>query len=568
MSRSPRRLAVSAGLVAIVCATVAAWFVGSKVQSSDQAAARATAPPASLVTAPVERRVLSATVITRADVVSATSVNVAGPTLDAQGGAGSGIVTGVFVERGDQVAAGARIVEVAGRPVFVFAGPTPAFRSLLPGMTGADVDALQAGLMAVGCAAGDSGIYDDATKSCVGQLYTATGYTVVRSSPTEVADLAAATNVVADAQDALALAELTAAEAGRQPSGGGVTAAQAAVDDAQRMFDAAAWTRPGLIAQATRQATDTVGSTASALDTATVALSTLTVDQTATPADIAAAQALRDDSQRAYDAALLDQPRLIEAATRQADDAVAAAQSALATARSTLADATASPDSSMQQLMVEQQQRSVDRARQALAGLQAVSGAVVPFGEIVFVPELPARVDAVGAVVGSPAGGDGPGGRSGALIVLASLALEAHVSIPQASGTLVQEQMSVELLYEATGESITGVVRSIGDELEISPTSGQPSYLGVIDAALPEHWSGLNVRATFTAATTDDAMLVVPSAAVSSAADGQTRVQIELDDGTVQTVAVDVGLTADGFVQVVAVDPDALVEGDRVVIAR
>jgi len=31
---------------------------------------------------------------------------------------------------------------------------------------------------------------------------------------------------------------------------------------------------------------------------------------------------------------------------------------------------------------------------------------------------------------------------------------------------------------------------------------------------------------------------------------------------------VDVGLTADGFVQVVAVDPDALVEGDRVVIAR
>ena len=43
---------------------------------------------------------------------------VSGPTLDAQGGAGSGIVTGVFVARGDEVAAAERVAEVAGRPVF------------------------------------------------------------------------------------------------------------------------------------------------------------------------------------------------------------------------------------------------------------------------------------------------------------------------------------------------------------------------------------------------------------------------------------------------------------------
>ena len=128
--------------------------------------------------------------------------------------------------------------------------------------------------------------------------------------------------------------------------------------------------------------------------------------------------------------------------------------------------------------------------------------------------------------------------------------------------------MPVKLMYEATGETVAGVVRSIGDELETSPTSGQPSYLAVIDAELPERWSGLNLRATFTAATTEAEVLVVPSAAVSSAADGQTRVQVERPDGTVDTLAVTTGLTAEGFVEVLPDEPDLLVEGDRVVIGR
>jgi len=560
---------IAAGaLIAIVGLAVAAWLVGSRVQSSDQAAARADAPAASLVTAPVEWRVLSSTVITRADIVAATSVAVPGPTLDAQGGAGSGIVTGVFVDRGEQVMAGSRVVEVAGRPVFVFAGSTPAFRTLRPGMTGPDVSQLQAGLVAVGCAAGESRVYDDPTKACVEQFYAGAGYTAVRSSPSEAVDLAVAASAVADAEDALALAEAAAATASQPRSGSGVTAAQAATDDAQRAYDAAVRNRPGIVEQATRQADDAIASTSSALNTATVTLDTSTSDPAATAVDIAAAQATFDDAQRAYNVAVEDHPRLIDAATRQADEAIATAESALTTARAILADATAMPDSSVERLMVEQQQRAVDRSRQTLADLEAVSGAVVPFGEVVFVPEVPARVDTVGAVVGSPVGGDGLGSDAGPLVVLASPLLEARVSIPQASSGLVQEQMPVKLMYEATGETVAGVVRSIGDELETSPTSGQPSYLAVIDAELPERWSGLNLRATFTAATTEAEVLVVPSAAVSSAADGQTRVQVERPDGTVDTLAVTTGLTADGFVEVIPNEPDLLVEGDRVVIGR
>lgn len=563
-----RRVLAGAGLGAVVALAAGAWVVGSRVQSPDQAAARAAAPEPSLVTAPVEWRVLSSTVIARADIVPATSVSVAGPTLDAQGGAGSGIVTGVFVERGDPVDAGARVVEVAGRPVFVFAGATPAFRTLRPGMSGTDVAQFQAGLVAAGCEAGESGTYDDATKACVERFYTDAGYTVVRSSPTEVADLTAAENAVADAEDALASAQLAASTATEPGSSSTIVAAQAAVDDAQRTADAAVASRATAIAQATRDADDAIASSAAALRTATIALDAARADPDASPADVAAAQAAVDDAQRASDAATAGRAGLIDVATRQADDAIATSASALRVAKAALADATAAPDSSAQQLAVEQQQRAVDRTRSALSALEAVSGPVVPFGEVVFVPELPARVDSVGAVVGVPVGGDGSMGGSGALVALASPVLEAHVAIPQSSGALVQAGTPVTLQYEATGETVAGTVREIGDELETSSTSGLPSYPAVIDAELPERWSGLNVRATFTAASTEAEVLVVPSAAVSSAADGQTRVQVERPDGVVDTVEVATGLSADGFVEVTPRLPGALQEGDRVVIGR
>lgn len=116
--------------------------------------------------------------------------------------------------------------------------------------------------------------------------------------------------------------------------------------------------------------------------------------------------------------------------------------------------------------------------------------------------------------------------------------------------------------------AVTGTVRSISDRAEPSPTSGAPSYQAIIDAELPDTWSGRNVRATFTTASTDHEVLVVPAAAVSSAADGQTRVQVERSDGTIITVDVATGLSADGFLEVAPADGSALANGDRVVIGR
>lgn len=554
MTRSRRRLAIAAGLVAVVAVAGGAWALGSRVQSPAQAAARAAPPEPSLVTVAVERRVLSATVIARADIAAASSVEVTGATLD-----GSGVVTGLFVGRGDAVAAGQRVVEVAGRPVFVFAGPTPAYRALRPGMSGADVSQLQAGLVELGCAAGASAAYDDATKACVEWLYAGAGYSVTRSSPTELADLAGAEAAVADADDALAVAQVALHEAAQPASPGERTATEAAVAAARRSLDAATADRPTLIDQAARHADDAVADAAATLAAARASAA-------ATPAD-ASLQAAVGNAERAHAGALADRQVLVDRATRQADDAVAAAEAGLAAAEASL-DALAAPGTALQALAVEQQARTVERARAALAELEAASGPIVPFGEIVFVPRLPARVDAVAAVVGQPAGGGTPGaGGSGPLVVLATPEMDARVSVPQASAGLVQAGTPVELLYEATGEVITGTVRSVGDELELSPTSGLPAHPAVVDAELPERWSGLNVRATFSAATTEAEVLVVPLAAVSSDAGGRTRVQVARADGSVATVAVTAGLSADGFVEVSTAGGE-LAEGDRVVIGR
>ena len=561
-----RRLLTLAGLLGIVGVAASAWLVGSRVQSPEQAAARAGAPTPSLVTAPVELRVLSSTVITRADVVPAAATPVQAPTLDVQGQANSGIVTAVFVERGGNVAPGQRVIEVAGRPVFVFTGATPAYRAMRPGMAGADIVQLQAGLVTVGCQAGASGVYDDATKACVENLFADAGYAAMRSSDTEAADLVAARGAVTDAENGLALAQ-NALRLARQPAPESeLASAQSAVSTAQRLHDRAVRDGPQFIADATQTAADAVASTLDSLRAAEETLAGLQGDPTSSAGQLSSAPAAVNDAVRLHDAAVRNQPRLIEAATQDAADNIASTGDALAAANAALATVQAAPDTSTQQLAVDQQQATLDRTRQTLADLVALSGPVVPLGEIVFVRGLPARVDSVAAVVGSPATNGDPTRGTGALLVLASPALEALVTIPQPSRAFVQLGTPVELLYEATGERIAGTVRSIDDQLTTGGTGGVPSYAVVVEADLPDAWSGLNVRATFTAASTDHDVLVVPSAAVSSAANGQTRVQVERADGSIDTVVVTTGLSADGFNEVTATRADQLNQGDRVVI--
>ena len=67
------------GLAALVMVSGVSWWLGARAQSPQQAAARASEPKASWITAAVERRVLASTVVLRGDVKPEVSLQVAAP---------------------------------------------------------------------------------------------------------------------------------------------------------------------------------------------------------------------------------------------------------------------------------------------------------------------------------------------------------------------------------------------------------------------------------------------------------------------------------------------------------
>lgn len=198
-----RQVVVALALVLITAVAVVGWVAGSRVQSPATAAAHAAAPEASLITAPVELRVLSSRVVTRGQVVPGQSATVAGPSSD-----DGTTVTGVPVAVGDELKEGEVVIEVSGRPVVVLEGAVPAYRAIRPGMDGTDVDQLQASLGRLGCdTAADDGVYGAATKECVTRLYDALGYGTTPTSDDETEKLGEARDEVAEAEEDLQTAQ-------------------------------------------------------------------------------------------------------------------------------------------------------------------------------------------------------------------------------------------------------------------------------------------------------------------------------------------------------------------------
>jgi hypothetical protein len=374
------------------------WFVGSRLQSPEQAAAKAGAPAASLISVPVELRVLSATLIVRGDVRAGTSVAVAAPASVA----GSPVVTGVFVKAGDQVAEGQRVVEVSGRPVFVLSGDVPVYRELRPGMSGADVSQLQAALLRLGCAAETDGVYGPATKVCVTGMYDGAGYSPVASSETEASDLVAARQLVTDADGELLAAYGAVAKAvGGGTSGSALVQAQTAVAAAQRGVN------------------DATALGQSSLARAQTALNVAVAERGRVVANVESTPAERD----AANAAVADAQLGVSDAKREAASSLASSKEGLQVATAQLAEAAKRPDVSVEQQAFDQASVRLDAAKAALVELERVSGPVVAQGEIVFMPGLPARVDSAVSVLGAvgsadPNQGGDPNAGSGGLVTL------------------------------------------------------------------------------------------------------------------------------------------------------
>ena len=536
-------------LVLLVGTSVVVLWLGSRAQSPEQAAAKAAEPPAGWITAEVEQRVLSSTVILRGDVRSEVSLSVGVPSSVE----GTGVVTAVAVKPGDVVIEGQRLVEVSGRPVFVLEGAVPAFRPLKPGMSGADVTQLQLALARLGFAPDGGGVFGDATKAALTAWYQAAGYEPVPSSVTVDADVAAAQRAVVDAQAALDFAEVGLVRAGQARPDSVIAQAQSTLNSAQRAFDEA--NAKAIADQQDNQAT---------LDAAHATLARLTADPMTPAADSDQARVAVVQAQSVSTTVELSDSDAIQTASEQVWVATLALQ-----------EAQQSGDVQEARITRDGARTTRDAAQSVLSVLRQSTGPTIARGEVVFVPTLPARVQSAVSVLG-PLDASGPGvgssevSTSAGLVSLAAGRLVVSTTVRSGDAGLVRVGMPVQLLDETTSTTYPGSVQSIADTATTS-ADGSPGFAALIALLdpLPTALSGANLRLTITAAATDREVLVVPLAAVSSSATGQARVSVlSVRSSAPVDLAVTAGLSADGFVAVKPVESGALKQGDLVVIGR
>ncbi|MEU9361299.1 peptidoglycan-binding protein [Streptomyces sp. NPDC048301] len=172
-----RRRTVLAVAVAALLLSAGGVAASSLVKSPAQAAADTAPPERDVLTAPVEQRVITDTVVTRGTVTAAQSVPV---TPVGAGGeeVARQIVTKVKAKAGGTVRQGEVLLEVSARPLFVLQGAVPVYRDLKPGAEGSDVAQLQAAFNALGHSTGSDakGTYGPGTEAAVLSFYRSIGY--------------------------------------------------------------------------------------------------------------------------------------------------------------------------------------------------------------------------------------------------------------------------------------------------------------------------------------------------------------------------------------------------------
>jgi multidrug efflux pump subunit AcrA (membrane-fusion protein) len=183
-------------------------------------------------------------------------------------------------------------------------------------------------------------------------------------------------------------------------------------------------------------------------------------------------------------------------------------------------------------------------------------GIQAPADEIVFLPALPVRVHEVTAVVGNVA--------SGPVMSVTDNQPAVDSGLPLDAAPLVKAGMKVLIDEQALGIKESGVVAWVAETPGTNGVDGYHIYFEVRVDPTPTPLQGFSVRLTIPIESTDAAVTVVPMSALSLAADGTSRVQVQRN-GALEYLAVEPGLSADGFVEVTPVG-GTLAPGELVVV--
>lgn len=186
-------------------------------------------------------------------------------------------------------------------------------------------------------------------------------------------------------------------------------------------------------------------------------------------------------------------------------------------------------------------------------------GAVVPRGEVVFVPRLPQRVVSLAVRAGSTAHG-----------TMAEIG-SGRVRLSGAVDTSTQSQLRAGMPGKATedvsGRSFRLRVSSVAATPSTKADSGAPQYTVAFapTGRLPAGVVGHSVAVTITTAASSAKVFSVPVAAINTGSSGDTYITVMDGRGRRQEIRVRLGLSAAG-VQAVTPLGGALYAGEPVIV--
>ncbi|MGW4020716.1 peptidoglycan-binding protein [Streptomyces sp. NPDC005009] len=227
------------------------------------------------------------------------------------------------------------------------------------------------------------------------------------------------------------------------------------------------------------------------------------------------------------------------------------------------------------ELELKSARQQLDAANAALSAFQAGYGTKVPAGEVVFLPELPARLDKVSVKTG-----DTP---SGPVATVTSSKVVVRAVVPADDAELLHKGMRARV--ETTdGTKADGEVVALGDDVPKDDPADAGKQQGTSDGGSGDSSAPVPVQISVPAGTlaknaaesakvtievgsSEGKVLTVPVAALHTSADGKARVQV-VRGGEEVDVPVEAGLSADGQVEVTPSSGAALAPGDQVVVGR
>lgn len=564
-----RSLTLFLVLILVAMAAAGGWYAATFVQSPADVAARTAAPAPSPILVPVDERVLSSSIVIRgtARFGRPQPVSIAPSVLKPN----PGLITAT-PRRNRQIEQGEVILTASGRPVFALEGEIPAYRDLIPGIVGDDVLQLERALERLGFDPGErDGRYDERTSAAVSRWYESSGWEPFGPTPQQMAEIRrlerdygearknrlAAENAAAAASLAVESARASAENDNRIAE----TNLAAKLAHQRRLLATNADNTP-LVVESERAKAEFAATAAQAELEATIAdRARIVLDPRQPDTARAAAEAKLELAKANAQKSRLEGELAVRVAERDAELAAAEIEAARVTVESARLAGELKVQAAIDAAEVAKlsARLAAEQARRLAADLEVARsklGIQVPVDEIVFFPDLPVRVETLQAKVGDQARGPVMAVTDNQLVIDSALPIE--------SAPLVSPGMRVTIDEQALGIDVGGVVEQVASTPGTHGVDGYHFYLEVRVDDTPTRLEGMSLRLTIPIESTDGAVTVVPVSALSLSPDGTTRIQIE-NDGALEYVDVEPGLSADGFVQVTASD-GALAPGQMVVI--